>query len=124
MNESIGKRILRLRLNKDMKQKELADTVGITEATLSRYENELRSPKGEIVLKLAKALGVSSDYLLGSEELNETDAGAKEEKSNSKSTKNDGVDTIAAHLEGKNLTPEKIKEITKYIDFLFHDDED
>ncbi|SKA89515.1 Helix-turn-helix [Clostridium sp. USBA 49] len=65
MGENIGERILRLRIKNEMKQKELADKVGITEATLSRYENGLRSPKGEIVSKLAEALGVSSDYLLG-----------------------------------------------------------
>lgn len=72
MGENIGERILRLRIKNEMKQKELADKVGITEATLSRYENGLRSPKGEIVSKLAEALGVSSDYLLGlTDEANE-----------------------------------------------------
>lgn len=64
MFESIGDRILRLRNAKDMKQKELADKVGITEATLSRYENNLRSPKGDIAYKIADALDVTSDYLI------------------------------------------------------------
>jgi transcriptional regulator with XRE-family HTH domain len=72
MSETIGKIILRLRTENDMKQKELADRVGITEATLSRYENDLRSPKGEIVFKLAEALGVSSDYLLSGIDKKET----------------------------------------------------
>jgi len=63
--ESTGDRILRLREEKEMKQKELADLVGITEASLSRYENNKRIPNGEIISKIASALGVTTDYLLG-----------------------------------------------------------
>ncbi len=61
---TIGDKILYLRQKLDMKQKELADKVGITEATLSRYENGKRNPRGDIAAKLAKALGVTTDYLL------------------------------------------------------------
>lgn len=63
--ESLGKRITNARKKLDMNQKELAEKCGITEATLSRYENELREPKGEVVVKIANALDVSTDYLLG-----------------------------------------------------------
>ncbi|MCR4944659.1 MAG: helix-turn-helix domain-containing protein [Clostridium sp.] len=65
--KTIGEKILALRENLNMKQKELADLVGITEATLSRYENDKRQPRGEIVPKLAKALNVTADYLLDNE---------------------------------------------------------
>ena len=61
---TIGDKILYLRQKLDMKQRELADKVGITEATLSRYENGKRNPRGDIAAKLAKALGVTTDYLL------------------------------------------------------------
>lgn len=63
--ETTGEKILRLREEKEMKQKELADLVGITEASLSRYENNKRTPSGEIISKIATALEVSTDYLLG-----------------------------------------------------------
>lgn len=62
--ESLGERILRLREEKEMKQKELANLVGITEASLSRYENNKRTPSSDIISKLASVLEVSSDYLL------------------------------------------------------------
>lgn len=62
--ESIGSRIKEVRERKGLTQKQVAEEVGITEATLSRYENDLREPKAEIVSKLAKTLGVSSDFLL------------------------------------------------------------
>lgn len=62
---TIGDRILRARKHIDLNQKELCQITGITEASLSRYENNLREPKSDVLKKLAKALNVSSDYLIG-----------------------------------------------------------
>ena len=63
--KTIGEKIQILREERNLKQKELAELAGITEATLSRYENGKREPKGEIISKLANVLNVSTDYLLG-----------------------------------------------------------
>lgn len=38
-------------------------------------------------------------------------------------TKSEEVETIAAHLDDKNVTPEKMEEIKDYIDSLFDDEE-
>ncbi|MBE6047301.1 MAG: helix-turn-helix transcriptional regulator [Clostridium sp.] len=65
--KTIGEKILILREQLNMKQKELANLAGVTEATLSRYENNKREPRGEIVTRLAKVLNVSTDYLLDNE---------------------------------------------------------
>lgn len=62
---SIGYRILKLRKKKQLTQKELAVKVNVTEATMSRYENNLREPKGEIINRIALALHTTTDYLLG-----------------------------------------------------------
>lgn len=62
--KTTGQKILMLREKQDITQKELADLVGITEATVSRYENDQRKPRGEILIKLAKVLNISTDYLL------------------------------------------------------------
>lgn len=75
--ESLGDRIANLRKELDINQKELATKVGITEASLSRYENNLREPKGEIIVRLAKALETSTDYLLG---VNDNTKISKEDK--------------------------------------------
>ncbi|MDI3478547.1 MAG: hypothetical protein PWQ59_2072 [Thermoanaerobacterium sp.] len=63
--ETIGQRIKHLREKKELTQKQLADLVGITEASLSRYENDLREPKAEILSRIAKALDTTTDFLLG-----------------------------------------------------------
>ncbi|CZR97377.1 MULTISPECIES: helix-turn-helix domain-containing protein [unclassified Clostridioides] len=75
--ESLGDRIANLRKELDINQKELATKVGITEASLSRYENNLREPKSEIIVRLAKELKTSTDYLLG---VNESTKMSKEDK--------------------------------------------
>lgn len=75
--ESLGDRIANLRKELDINQKELATKVGITEASLSRYENNLREPKSEIIVRLAKALETSTDYLLG---INDNTKISKEDK--------------------------------------------
>ncbi|PBI62260.1 helix-turn-helix domain-containing protein [Clostridioides difficile] len=75
--ESLGDRIANLRKELDINQKELATKVGITEASLSRYENNLREPKSEIIVRLAKALETSKDYLLG---VNDNTKISKEDK--------------------------------------------
>ncbi|MBU3102945.1 helix-turn-helix domain-containing protein [Clostridium gasigenes] len=72
----IGEKLLSLRDSKNMKQRELAELAGITEATLSRYENDKREPKGEIVSRLAQILGVTTDFLLNDNLLSEDSHGS------------------------------------------------
>lgn len=49
----------------NLNQKELAKKTNITEASLSRYENDIRESKVTALIQLAKGLNVSTDYLLG-----------------------------------------------------------
>lgn len=52
--------------SKGVSQKWLSDEAHTTEATISRYINEQKKPSVLTVLvDIAKALGVSTDYLLG-----------------------------------------------------------
>lgn len=48
-------------------QRELAQDVGVTEVTISRYTNGGRMPRVDIIGRIAEALGASTDYLLGKE---------------------------------------------------------
>lgn len=55
-------------LNKNnMTQRELADEVGITEVSMSRYIRGHRTPKGTIIANIANVLHTTTDYLLESE---------------------------------------------------------
>ena len=58
-------------------QKEFADKVNIREQTLSRYKKSDRLPDTEELHRLAKNLGVTIDWLLGSDESNDESAWKK-----------------------------------------------
>lgn len=51
-----------------MTQEKLADICGVSRVTLSRYMNMASVPNAIIVMRMAEALNVSSDYLLGLED--------------------------------------------------------
>ena len=57
-------RIKELRLRENLKQTELADALGISQATLSNWERGDFEPDNESVIKLADFFNVNIDYLL------------------------------------------------------------
>lgn len=63
--KTLGKRIINMREIYDMKQKDLAEKIDVTKATMSKYENDKCFPNAEALRKLALALGTSADYLVG-----------------------------------------------------------
>ena len=66
MND-FGRRLRAIRQSINMTQKQLAGCIYVSKATISNYETGERQPSPEILVDLAKALHVSTDYLLGIE---------------------------------------------------------
>ena len=70
----IGKKVYKLRMEKKWTQKELADRAGISQPIISRLETDERSNVNASVLKgLAKALGCTTDYLVGMHEYDDAE---------------------------------------------------
>ena len=67
MSKAFGQRLLNLLQKQGITQKELADRINTTEATLSRYVSGDRVPKADTLANIATALHTTSDYLLGIE---------------------------------------------------------
>ncbi|MFS1663444.1 helix-turn-helix domain-containing protein [Streptococcus sp. zg-JUN1979] len=67
------KRLKELRLEHNLTQKELANKINSTQASVGFWEQGLRKPKYESIEKLAKVFNVSPDYLLGNTDTKETD---------------------------------------------------
>jgi len=61
----VGEALITVRRARGMTQVELAERAGVTQAALSRYEADLRSPDDEVVAALAQALGVTPEFLRG-----------------------------------------------------------
>lgn len=72
----VGKLILSLRKEKGMTQKEIADSMNISDKTISKWERGLGCPDVSLLSELSQILDVNIERILsGSIEPNETNAG-------------------------------------------------
>lgn len=62
---NIGSVITRLRKAKKLSREDLGSVVGTSGAVIGRYERNEITPSVEIANKIAKALDISLDYLVG-----------------------------------------------------------
>lgn len=65
MSEKFEDRLRKARQDKDLSQAELAERAGFQPSAISHFETGARSPSFENLRRLADALGVSIDFLLG-----------------------------------------------------------
>ena len=67
-----GATLKELRQKAGLTQKQLAERLWLSKATVSYYEQSLRYPSPEILVKLSGIFHVTTDYLLGIENKNQT----------------------------------------------------
>ncbi|EAE7099222.1 helix-turn-helix transcriptional regulator [Listeria welshimeri] len=61
----ISERLKHARKIRKLTQDDLAKLVNTSKATISNYENKYSSPSADMIVLLADALNVTTDYLLG-----------------------------------------------------------
>lgn len=64
-NYDFGETLRKLRHNRNLTQKELGSMVGLSKAVVSKYENSMGYPTFDVLVRIAKYFGVTTDYLLG-----------------------------------------------------------
>ena len=64
-----GERIRELRKNRHMSQQDLANLLDVSKVAVSQYEREVRKPDINVVTALCDIFNVSSDYLLGTDDV-------------------------------------------------------
>lgn len=62
---TLGERLRTRRKQLGYSQYDLADLSGVSQMQISRYELDGNLPTSDSIVRLAKALGVTSDWLLG-----------------------------------------------------------
>ncbi len=65
MNMNIGENIKILRMSANMTQGDLADKLRVTVSSISAYENGVRMPSYDTLIKIARLYNVTTDNLLG-----------------------------------------------------------
>lgn len=66
---SFGEKLSEVRKKRGLSQEDLAKLIGTQGPAIGRYERGIAKPTIEVATKLAKALEVSLDYLVGNSEL-------------------------------------------------------
>ncbi|EUJ35947.1 DNA-binding protein [Listeria weihenstephanensis FSL R9-0317] len=61
---NFGEKLISLRKKHQLTQKQLAEKIGVTSSTISKYENDNHRPPIFILAKLADELGTTTDFLL------------------------------------------------------------
>lgn len=61
----LSTRLKQLRLDKRLRQEQVARLVGVSKGAISAYETDIRQPSYDVLIRLANLYRVSTDYLLG-----------------------------------------------------------
>ena len=69
MNSKFSARLKELRIQRNLKQRELGEIMGCSQVTIARWESGERNPGISDILKLAEFFDVTTDYLLGAKDL-------------------------------------------------------
>ena len=70
MIPTFASRLRQLRLDKNLRQEQVAKLIGVNKSAISTYENNTRQPSFDILVRLATLYRVSTDYLLDMTNIN------------------------------------------------------
>lgn len=65
MIAKLSQRLKQLRIEKDLRQDQLAKLIFVEKSSISMYENDARQPSYEVLIRYAEVFNVSVDFLLG-----------------------------------------------------------
>ena len=66
--ELFGERLKKLRIKKGITTVRLGQEIGVSDATVSRWENGLIRPTADSIVKLVKFFKIPAGYLMGTED--------------------------------------------------------
>lgn len=106
-----GAKFSKLRKDKNLTQKVMAEILGVTDVTISNFERGARNPDPDMLVKISDKFKVSIDYLL-----KDTDDGFKPWEVPCFPDINEKV--IQAYKSVENWSNEEIESIVNYIEAL------
>lgn len=109
----LGDRIKHLREQASLSQKRLAESLGISNVQLSRYETGDRKPDPDTIRQIADYFDVSVDYLLG-----------RDTPSSSRLTNLEDPELTILFRNLQSASPEIREETRKFLEFLMEKEKD
>lgn len=114
MENDFGRKLQSLLLKNKISQRKLATKIGVTEAAVSRYINNLQMPRPDILSEIATALNTTTDYLLGKEEV--TPYNLENIEKYNKLIENNRISLLFDKLG--NLDDEELDQVTEIVDIV------
>ncbi len=112
--KKIGSIIRELRREMDCTQNKLADLLGVTQDSISLWENDRRIPDTQYIVQMARFFDVSTDYMLGiTDEYKSVRFGAKDQGQTTLS-----VDEQKLIERYREMSAKEKALLTQYIDLL------
>lgn len=97
--------------DREITQVQLAQELGFTSAAINRWCQKLTQPDNETIVKIARFLKVSTDYLLGNDDiLNESDERLKEKEALKKALVDAGYMST-----DEDLSKEELERLMKFV---------
>lgn len=97
---TLSDRIQQLIDENNISQSELEKKLGFGKGTISKWKGNT-APSADKLQKIADYFGVTIDYLMTGRKYGEH-----------------GIDTLAAHFDGDELSEEEMEEIMNYVEFV------
>lgn len=118
----IGLRLKYLREKNDFSQKRVAESLGISNVQLSRYESGDRKPDPETLAQLADFYDVSIDYIIGRTNNTKNNNEFNPLNEINKILDEQGIENMFFYdMEAwKNFTPEDVEELRKHFEWVAH----
>lgn len=118
----LGNKIKNLRQKAGITQEKLAEALGVSFQTISKWENNLCSPDISMLPKISIFFGVTIDELFNltvEQRMERIDNMLEMEQELSQSTFNDTVDFLKEQLEGAEVTSDK-NEVYSLLAHVYH----
>ena len=121
---TFSKRLRKLRKEKGLTLKQMADKFHKTKATFSAYENGVRKPSINLVSELANYFGVSIDYLMGESNLKHSNEKIKQALENNPELMqfweqlSERNDLQLLFKQTQNLSPEAIRKVVEFMQMI------
>ncbi len=96
-----------IRLRKGLTQSEVATALGVSSVVYSRYENGKRQPSIDTLVQMADIFGVTVDYLLGRQDIEDSTLSEYElhlliaSRNADERAKQDALNMLLAHATSK-----------------------
>lgn len=108
--------LVKLRWEKGLSQAKLAKELGVSQSSINYWEKGQRAPSAEAVQKIAAYFNVSMSELMGVGHIAQRGLEILEDARGKWSSQ--APNTLAAHFEGEEFTPEEIEEIKQFAEFV------